>query len=429
MRRRIHLPLSMLVALLLAHWIPWNEPAVSLAEDWPQFRGPRGDGTWHGPKLSAYWPDEGLPVAWRAPVGGGYAGVVVVDGRVLTMDRQTEPREVERILAFDAGSGSPLWTHEYPVAYGDLDYGTGPRAAPTVHQGRVYTLGAMGHARCLDVQSGSVHWQHDFVQLGAEIPTWGLAASPVIWRELAIYQPGLRPDGCFVALDRLTGKERWRASTDPAGYCTPIVADVDGKPRLLAWTPLNVQGIDLDTGRVLWSIPYEVTYGVSIATPVFHNDLLLVAGYWEGSKAIRLDESGSRATLVYEENRHLRGLMSQPLVKNGYGYLLDKSLGLTCFELATGRKLWDDRHQLTPRGRNPQASLVWIGDGDRILALNAEGELVLASLTPDGYSEHARAKILEPTWAHPAYAGSRVYARNDEELVAVDLPVEDTSVE
>jgi outer membrane protein assembly factor BamB len=394
------------------------------AEDWPQFRGPRGDGTWRGPKLARSWPAEGLKVAWRRPVGGGYAGIVVAGGIAYTMDRQKEPREVERVLAFDAQSGKPLWTHEYPVAYGDLDYGNGPRAAPTIHDGRVYTLGALGHAWCLDAKAGTVHWSKDFSHLGGALPTWGLAASPVIWRDRVILHPGLKPDGSLVALDRKSGEERWRASADPAGYATPIVIEVGGQERLVAWTPTNVLGIDLSTGVVQWSVPYPVTYGVSIAAPVFHRGIVFVSGYWEGSKAIRLGDSPTEATLVYEENRNLRGLMSQPLVKDGYGYLLDKVHGLICFELETGTRVWDDDHQLTPRNRNPQASLVWTGDGDRVLALNAEGELVLATLSPKGYEEHARAKVLEPTWAHPAYAGSRAYARNDQELVAVELPLE-----
>lgn len=339
------------------------------------------------------------------------------------MDRQKEPLEIERVLAFDARSGEPLWKHEYPVSYGDLDHGNGPRAAPTIYEGRVYTLGALGHARCLDAKTGRVLWSKDFGSDGAELPTWGLAASAVIWRDLVIFHPGLRPDGSLVALDRETGRERWRASTDPAGYATPVVIDRGGREQLIAWTPAHVIGVDLVNGSVLWAIPYPVTYGVSIAAPVFHRGIIFVTGYWEGSKAIRLGESPPDARLLYEENRHLRGLMSQPLVKDGYGYLLDKTQGLVCFEFESGKRIWDDGHQLTPRGRNPQASLVWTADGNRVLALNSDGELVLATLDPKGYHEHARAKVLDSTWAHPAYAGNRAFARNDSELVAVELPL------
>src|SRR5690606_20134496 len=153
--------------------------------------------------------------------------------------------------------------------------------------------------------------------------------------------------------------------------------------------------------------------GVAIAMPIFVENLVFVSGYWEGSKAIELGPEPTSARLLWEDRRHLRGLMSQPLVRDGYAYLLDKGYGLTCFELKTGRKVWDDGHQMTPRGRNPQASLVWIGDRDRALILNSEGDLILARLDPEGYHEQSRTNIIGRTWAHPAYAGQHVYARSD----------------
>ena len=163
--------------------------------------------------------------------------------------------------------------------------------------------------------------------------------------------------------------------------------------------------------------------GVSIATPVYEEDILFVSGYWEGSKAIRLGGDSNPAELLWEENRHLRGLMSQPLYRDGYAYLLDKQHGMICFDFRTGKKIWDDGNRATPRGRNPQATLVWINQGDRALILNSAGELILAQLNRTGYQELARATILGNTWAHPAYAADRIFARSDRELVAVQLPV------
>ncbi|MBX3412912.1 MAG: PQQ-binding-like beta-propeller repeat protein [Pirellulales bacterium] len=396
------------------------------AEDWPRWRGPRGDGTWQAPKLPAQWPADGLKRRWRQPIGGGYAGVVASDGLVYTMDRQRKPGEAERVLAYRADNGEPVWQHAYPVAYGDLDYGNGPRAAPTIFEDRVYTLGAVGHAYCLDVRTGEVIWSKDFVRdYAAQLPEWGLAASPVVFENLVILQPGVRPDGCLVALDRATGQEVWRASTDPAGYATPILIERAGQPQLICWTPEHVIGVQPRDGKMLWSIPYKVTYGVSIATPIFAEDLVFVSGYWEGSKAIRLGQEPGNVELAWENERELRGLMSQPLYRQGYVYSLDKTLGLTCFELASGRKLWDDGNQLTPRDRNPQASLVWLGDEDRAIALNANGELVLFRLRPAGYVEESRTNIIGPTWAHPAYTERAVFARDDSELVCVELPAVD----
>ncbi|HLJ09824.1 MAG TPA: PQQ-binding-like beta-propeller repeat protein, partial [Planctomycetaceae bacterium] len=285
-------------------------------EDWPRWGGPRGDGSWQGPKLPAVWSQDKLPVAWRQPIGGGFGGVSVSDGRAFVMDRQHEPREVERVLCFDAASGKPIWSHEYPVTYGKLDYGNGPRVTPTVFGGRVYTLGAVGHVRCLDAISGDCCWEKDCVaEFGAKLPTWGLAASPVVWEDRVIVHAGAA-NGSLMAFDRTDGKEIWRSSSDPAGYATPIIVESASGPQLIAWTPEHVLGIDPRSGKINWSVAYEVQLGVSIATPIFHQDTVFVSGYWAGSKAIRLGKTAGDARLVWEENRYLRGLMAQPLCRD-----------------------------------------------------------------------------------------------------------------
>ena len=166
-----------------------------------------------------------------------------------------------------------------------------------------------------------------------------------------------------------------------------------------------------------------MTYGTAIATPIFRENIVFVSGYWEGAQAIRLGTKPGDAKLLWKDRRNLRGLMSQPLYRNGYAYLLDKRHGLTCFELKTGKKLWDDDNRMTPKGRNPQATMVWLGRTDRAIILNSDGELILARLTPKGYTEQSRAKIIGNTWAHPAYAWGRVFARSNSELVCVSLLV------
>jgi len=395
----------------------------SAGDDWPRWRGPHGDGTWNGPKLSEKWPAE-LPLRWHKPIGGGYAGVIVTGNHVLVPDRQTLPFENERIVCYDARTGDVRWTHSDKLTYGHLDYGNGPRAAVTVFDGLVYTLGATGVMNCLDLTSGAVRWSANLVtDFEGRMPTWGYAASPVIFRETVIVHPGSAKGASVVALNRRTGKKVWASLSDEATYATPILIEHGGRVQLVCWTPSHIRGLDAATGEPLWEIPYEVTYGVSIATPVYHAGILFVSGYWAGAKALRLDDAGRRATLAWEDERTLRGLMSQPLCRDGYGYLLDKNFGLTCFELATGNKLWTDDHRVTPRDSNPQATLVWIGDGDRSLLLNAAGELILARLNPKGYTEIARSKVIGDTWAHPAYAGRFVFARDDHELVCRELPV------
>jgi len=413
------------------------------AEDWPRWRGPRGDGTWKAPALPDKFPEGGLRHVWKQPIGGGYAGIAVADGRLFTIDHEKvvpapkapEPDGHERVLCLSTEDGKPVWSHKYPTRYGGLGgYNNGPRAMPTVHDGRVYTLGAVGHLFCFEAATGKVLWEKDLVKdFKATIPQWGLAGSPVMEGDRVIVQAGAAEDGCLIAFDRKNGKEVWRSLADPAGYATPIAIDTKGGRQVVLWTPENVRGVDPENGKLLWTVPYKVTYGVAIATPIFQEDILFVSGYWEGSKAIRLGPKPADAKVVWEDRKELRGLMAQPLYRQGHVYSIDKGNGLTCFELATGKKLWDDGNKLTPRGRNPHASIVWLGDSDRVLAINAVGELVHARLTPKGYEEVGRTRAIEgKVWGHPAFAGKHIYVRNDGaeqsvssgpfELVCLELP-------
>lgn len=398
---------------VLASWV--------LAEDWPRWRGVRGDGTWRGPTLPELWPAQGLRKKWSKPIGGGYAGIAVADGRVITMDRQPgRPPEApaadgwERVICLDAETGEQAWCHTYVTHYGDMGgYANGPRAMPTLHDGKVYTLGAVGHVCCLDAKDGKLLWTKDMVkEFQAKVPLWGYAASPVIDGDRVLIHAGAEPNGCLVAFHRRSGQELWRSGADPAGYCTPVIINPPSGRQILLWTPAHVQGLDAITGKLLWQVPYKVSNGVAIATPIYQEGLVFVSGYWEGSKWIALGEQPTDAKLVREERR-LCGLMAQPLYREGHLYLLDKKSGLVCLELKTGNRLWED-HRLTGKGRNPHASLVWIGDGDRVVLLNAEGELILARLNPRGYQEQSRVKILaQPVWGHPAFAGNCVYVRSD----------------
>jgi len=428
------------LAFFLVAWMWLISPLR--AEDWPKWRGPRGDGSWNAPPLPDKWPAAGLKTVWKQSVGGGYAGITVADGRVYTLDLESpltkskggKPDGTERVLCFDSATGKPLWSHKYAVRYGNLGgYANGPRTSPTIHDGKVYTLGAVGHLFCFDARTGEIIWQHDCVeQFGARVPEWGFAGSPVIDGDNLLIHLGAKDGGCLIAFNRLTGKEKWRSLNDPAGYCTPVVIQPKSGRQVVIWTPENVHGVDAATGKPLWKVPYKVTYGVSIAPPVFHDGIVFVTGYWEGAKAIKLGPRPTDAEVIWTDAKNLRGLMAQPLYRDKHIYTIDRDFGLTCCELATGKKLWTDDNQLTPKSRNPHASIVWQNNTNRVLALNAIGELVLARLTPKEYEELSRVKVLNGrVWGHPAFVGRWMFAKTDgaeawqkggpHELVCVEL--------
>ena len=160
------------------------------------------------------------------------------------------------------------------------------------------------------------------------------------------------------------------------------------KEELICWGPNQIMGLPVGGGKALWRIPYEVKYGVSITKPIYHEGIALVCGYWDGSRAIRLGREPADAKLLWKDQEKLCGLMSQPLYREGFCYLLDRRNGLTCFELKTGCDFMDGRSPIDFSGRNPQASLVWAGKEGDALSLNAEGELVFLNLSKTGIDEY-----------------------------------------
>lgn len=392
----------------------------SHAQDWPRWRGTNGDGRWNPKDLPADFAQREPERLWKKDIGAGYGGVTVSAGRVYVMDRQKAPREAERVLCFEAESGKELWKHTWAVEYGSMDYGAGPRSCVNITDGKAYALGATGVALCLDAENGKVVWQVDTVaKFGAKIPTWGFAASPVLDGDRVLLHVGADKGGSVIALDKQSGRELWRGGPDPAGYCTPEIITHAGTRQLIAWGPEHIQSLDPNTGKVNWTYPYPVTYGVSIAQPLYHDGLLLVSGYWHGTKVLRLGSTPKEVNLVWQNETGICGLMSAPLFKDGIVYMLDRARGLQAFELKTGKILWSDDNTLTPKDRNPQMSLAWLNEAGNVAALlNASGELVHVRLNAASREELARWQIIGKTWAHPAFAGNHVFARSDKELVA-----------
>jgi outer membrane protein assembly factor BamB len=242
-----------------------------------------------------------------------------------------------------------------------MEYGNGPRSTPTVHNGKVYTFGARGHLFCLDAKSGKVLWSRDTVKdFKGVVPLWGHACSPLIDGRRVIVQAGIE-GATLIALDAATGAEVWRALPDRPGYSSPVVIAGKGWRQLAHFGPQHVFGLDPDSGKMLWKVEQApITYDVAISDAVWHDGVLLVSDYWTGSRVIRLDENGRKPKVLWKGTR-LRLLMSTPLFRDGHVYALDRKDGLVCIELQTGKVKWQGEH-ITPRGQNPQVSLVWAGE-------------------------------------------------------------------
>jgi outer membrane protein assembly factor BamB len=405
------------------------------AEDWPQWLGPRRDGVWREAGILQTLPTAGLKIRWRAKVGLGYSGPVVAEGRVYVTDRQPSPEELERVLCFDEETGRPLWTYAYPCNYRGIGYRSGPRAAPTVHLGKVYALGATGHLCCLDAATGRLIWKKDLArQYAARPPRWGMSAAPLVEGNLLIVCAGGEPDACMIAFEKDTGQERWKALDDRPTYSAPIAITFAGRRQVIVWTGDAVTSLDPLNGKSYWRIPYKLRGGapIAVATPVVCDDLLLVVSFESGAKLLKLDRTKPAASIAWETRAEPTSLMGTPLFRDGHFYVADNYGEFQCVEAVTGRLVWTTRK---PTGETKWGETVHLTpNGDRVFLFNDHGQLILGKLSSEGYSEISRVSLIEPTigakeeravaWAHPAYANKHVFVRNDKELLRACLAAE-----
>ena len=441
------------------------------ADDWPQWMGPNRDGVWRETGLVEKFPAD-LKPKWKAPVGLGYAGPAVANGKVFVADRflgdgEKNPANAfakdavkgnERVLCFDAKTGEQLWKHEYPSTY-RISYAAGPRCTPTVDGDRVYTLGAMGDLFCLNVADGKPVWSKNFMtDYGAAVPVWGFSSHPLIEGDTLICLVGGTEGRLVVAFDKKTGAEVWKSlsfESGDFGYSPPVILELNGKRTLIVWHPKALVGLDPKTGEKRWSVPF--TAKAALTAPMARkvdDDKVFVTSFYNGSMLAKVTADG--ATPVWtskakgelpSQTTDLSSIMPTPVVKGEHVYGVDSYGQLRCIEAATGKRVWDTmqatRGRLTPEKvkANPEPSegAPWrerwsnaflIENGDRFVLFNEQGELIFAKLSPKGYEEIDRTVILQPTnkmagrpvvWMHPAFADKCVFARNDEELVCVPL--------
>ncbi len=409
--------------------------ATAHPDDWPQWRGPNRDGVWRETGILETIPPDGLKTLWRVRIGAGYSAPVVAHGRVFVTDRQLQP-DVERVLCFEEQTGSPLWAYSYPCDYENMDCGNGPRAAPTVHEGKVYTLGARGNLFCFDAATGRVLWQKDLVkECEARLPRWGVSAAPLVEGGLLLVVAGGQPEACVMAFEKNTGKRVWESLRDRPAYSDPLGIDSGGKRQVIVRTQDAVNSLDPATGKAYWQVPWKTSDACNvIGSPVVHGDLLVfLSGWRQGSKMLKLDPAKPAVSVLWESRTSPDATFSTPLFLDDRHFCVVNTIGeFCCVDATSGKEIWSTRE--------PTSRLTWgnnghlTPNGDRVFFFNHKGHLILTKLTPEGYHEIGRCLLVEPTagtraerpvtWAHPAYANKHVFARNDRELVCASLAAE-----
>lgn len=426
----------------------------AMADDWPQWLGPQRDGVWRESGILKKIPDNAAPkVRWKTPIHAGYSGPAVAEGRVYVMDFERAPDTAkpgnpfargivpgtERVVCLDDRNGKVIWSHAYPCDY-TVSYGAGPRVTPAIDGGKVYTLGSEGHFFCLDAQSGKVIWTKSFgKEYGVKTPLWGFAGHPLVYKDMVICLVG-GAGSVAVAFDKNTGQERWRAlSAKEPGYCPPTLITFQGKQQLILWHPESINGLNPDTGKVLWTVPWKIRSALTISTPRIQGDRLFLTAFYNGATLLKLQSPPQEPAILWQTKKasekdttHLHSIMSTPVIDNDTIYGVCSYGQFRALNMASGDRLWEAMGLTTDQQRQARwANAFIVRHEERHFLFNERGELILVRLRPGGYDKLGRMTILPPTntdvrsrkvlWSHPAFANQSVYARNDEAIIAVSL--------
>lgn len=418
--------------------------SLARADDWPQWMGPQRDNVWRETGIVDKLPEGGPKVLWRAPVAGGYAGPAVANGMVFVADYITaadvkianfdrkEFSGTERVLCLDQKTGKEKWKHEYPVRY-TISYPAGPRCTPTVENGKVWTLGAEGMLICFRADSGQVVWEKDLKkEYKTKSALWGYAAHPVIDGQNLVTLVG--GDGSHVvAFDKDTGKEVWKAGSQPEqGYSPVLITEAAGTRQMVVAAPKAVYALDPKTGALLWTTPYSADNGSIIMTPVRSGDHLFIGGYRGKNLMLKLSADKPGVQVVFKDKKDL-GLSPvnvQPFLQSNVIYGHTDGGMLYAVEVPSGKRLWESTGALGGESVKGSDTAFIVKNGDRFFFFAETGDLVIGKLTPAGYEELSRARVLEQTnnafgrkvvWCAPAFADKKMYVRNDKELVCFDL--------
>ena len=384
--------------------------SLIVAESWDQWRGPHRDGRISGAKWPAGLDEARLKKRWQLPLGPSYSGPVMNAERVFITE--TVDKKREQVTALRRSDGSVVWKRDWEgamsVPFFARSNGDWIRATPALDGDTLYVAGMRDVLVALNITDGSERWRLDFVKrFGADLPTFGFVSSPLIDGDSVYVQAG----GGVARLRKTDGQVVWHGARDGGGmmgsaFGSPVILTLAGKRQLVVQARTRLFGVALEDGAELWSIPVESFRGMNILTPTFAGkDRLFTAAY--GGKTLGIDirsENGAfRAVPAWEFKA--QGYMTSPIIHEGHAYLQLRSQRALCIELATGAEKWT-----TSESFGKYWSMV--SQGDRVLALDERGELILFKATPEKFDVLSRRKVAESdAWAHLAVDGSELYIR------------------
>lgn len=398
--------------------------------DFPQFLGQERNQCVLGIKLARDWQQTSPRVIWCREIGAGWSGFVAVNGFAVTMEQRGE---LELTTCYQVETGNVVWWRGDKVRFSEARSSVGPRSTPTIHEGRVYTVGATGILSCLQGHDGEPLWQRNILKAvgttaeqDARLVAWGRSSSPLIVGDKVIVPGGGPESGPYVSLlacDKRTGEIVWRGGEHQVSYSSPQLANLDGVLQILIVNEATVSGHDLSTGATLWETEWDGSSAnnasASQVVPLSDNRLFLSKGYYEGAKVIRVLRGTAKDWTVvdlWHQNRLLKTKFTNICVREHFAYGLSDGI-LECVELIDGQRKWK-------RGRFGHGQILLVDD--LLLVQSEKGKIALVAAKPDGFARLGEMKVLRgQAWNHLCLYNNYLLMRSDEEAACLELPVRD----
>ena len=386
---------------------------------WPQWGGPSRSFVTDAPALATSWPADGPRRLWQRPLGDGYSAIVS-DAETLYTVYRADSQDVA--IALDAATGLTKWESRFEAPFKETcsqRLGPVPRAAPLIAGDRLVTISAGGLMNSFDRRTGERQWSLNLIE-GSDgaVRACGYSASPVAFKDLIITTAG-GPGRGVVAVKADTGAFAWRSQDFQNGYSSPLLIDLDGRPELVVFTFGEVSGLDPATGQLEWTVAHRAEQGVNVAMPIWGPDNLLFvsSAYNGGSRVLKLTRQGDKVDVkeVWASQR-VRIHFGNAVRLGGRIYASNGDFGAAPFaaiDVLTGDMVWRDR--------GVSRSTLISADG-KLIILDEDGNLAIATPEESGLKIHAKAQVLESTaWTVPTLCGSRLYLRDTKQIVALEL--------
>ena len=386
--------------------------------DWPGFRGPHRDSRSATSSISTDWNRNPPRELWRISVGPAWSSFAVVGDSVFTQEQRGDS---ELVACYDVASGGARWSHSESSRFSDVVAGPGPRATPTFAAGRLFALGARASLLCLDASNGDLIWQRDLMtEFGAELPVWGFSGSPLVVDDVVVVYAGGRNDVGWVAFHREDGRQLWSFPGRGMNFSSAQLVEVDGSRMVIVVNENGLHGLNPADGRPLWSLKPSQWQQPPMVQPqlIAPGRIAVAVGDGAGVACVQLERIGGEGGWQAAElwlSRHLKPAFNDFVCVGDHLFGFDQNI-FACIDAANGKRR-------AKQGRYGFGQVLALPRQELLLITSEDGYLVLLRADPSNLEELGRKRVFSgKTWNHAAISGRRLFLRNGEEAVCLELP-------